>query len=275
MLRLVSDSMNTAYRAVLSPCIGVCTLADDGLCQGCLRTTAEIARWSQMNDDERLRLMETVLPGREQRRAGFETLLRERAALLEVLHPLTAMPSAPGWNHEELVDLLPPGPPVESAVLAGLVPRDYGTQVLLTRRTEGLRHHGGQVSFPGGRIEATDLSPVAAAIRESNEEIALAVGQISPLGFLDPFTTISGFRVMPVVAVIDPAYVAVPNPDEVADVFEVPLDFLMAPENLRRVEVDYRGRRRAVLEYDWPGQRIWGATAAMLFNLREKLAGIA
>lgn len=275
MLRLVSHSMNSAYRAVLSPCIGVCILADDGLCQGCLRTTAEIARWSQMNDDERLRLMESVLPGREQARAGFEILLREREALLRALHPLTATPTRKGWNHEELADLLPPGPQIESAVLVGLVPREHSTQVLLTRRTDGLRHHGGQVSFPGGRIEASDIGPITAAIRESNEEIALTARQISPLGFLDPFATISGFRVVPIVAAIDPAYVAVPNPDEVADVFEVPLDFLMAPENLRRVEVDYRGRRRAVLEYDWPGQRIWGATAAMLFNLRERLAGIA
>ncbi|RYZ74189.1 MAG: DUF1289 domain-containing protein [Lysobacteraceae bacterium] len=267
--------MNTAYRAVLSPCTGVCSLGDDGLCQGCLRTTGEIARWSQMNDDERLRLMESVLPGREQVRAGFESLLRERDRLQGVLHPLSSLPLQPGWNHDELADLLPPGPPMESAVLAGLVPRKQGTQVLLTRRTDGLRHHGGQVSFPGGRLEPGDSSPIAAAIRESNEEIALAASQIHPLGFLDPFTTISGFRVVPVVAVIDPAYVAVANPNEVADVFEVPLDFLMAPQNLRRVEVDYRGRRRAVLEYDWPGQRIWGATAAILYNLRERLAGIA
>ena len=267
--------MNTAYRAVLSPCTGVCTLGDDGLCEGCLRTTAEIARWSQMNDDERLRLMETVLPGREQQRAGFETLLREREAIRKVLHPLSQMPMQAGWNHEELADLLPPGPPAEAAVLAGLVPRKQGTQVLLTRRTDSLRHHGGQVSFPGGRIEADDADSVAAALRESHEEIALTSSQVTPLGFLDPFTTISGFRVMPVVAVIDPSYVARPNPDEVADVFEVPLDFLMAPGNLRRVEVDYRGRRRAVLEYDWPGQRIWGATAAILFNLRERLAGLA
>ena len=267
--------MNSAYRAVLSPCTGVCTLDDDGLCNGCLRTTAEIARWSQMNDDERLRLMESVLPGRERQRAGFELLLPERQALLAALHPLRSMPLTQGWNHQELADLLPPGPAVESAVLAGLVPRSQGTQVLLTRRTDGLRHHGGQVSFPGGRIEASDPDPVAAAIRESNEEIALSAGQVVPLGFLDPFITISGFRVMPVVAVIDPDYVAVANPDEVADVFEVPLDFLMAPGNLRRVEVDYKGRRRAVLEYDWPGQRIWGATAAMLFNLRERLAGQA
>lgn len=227
-----------------------------------------------MNDDERLRLMESVLPGRERIRAGFDSLLRERDLLRSVLHPLSSLPLQQGWNHDELFDLLPPGPQIESAVLAGLVPRKHGTQVLLTRRTDGLRHHGGQVSFPGGRVEPTDDSPIAAAIRESNEEIALVASQIHPLGFLDPFTTISGFRVMPVVAVIDPDYVAVANPDEVADVFEVPLDFLMAPENLRRVEVDYRGRRRVVLEYDWPGQRIWGATAAMLYNLRERMAGL-
>lgn len=227
-----------------------------------------------MNDDERLRLMETVLPGREYLRGGFDSLLPERQALGGALHPLGRVPTEIGWNHQELIDLLPPGPQVEAAVLAGLVPRKQGTQVLLTRRTDGLRHHGGQVSFPGGRMDPGDADALAAAIRETQEEIALPAAQLHPLGFLDPFTTISGFRVIPVVAVIDPAYVATPNPDEVADVFEVPLDFLMAPENLRRVEVDYRGRRRAVLEYDWPAQRIWGATAAILFNLRERLAGL-
>lgn len=266
--------MNTAFRAVLSPCIGVCNLRGDGLCEGCLRTSAEIARWSQMNDDERLRLMETVLPERERAQLRFDQRLAERSRLSAVLYPLHAIPSGRGWNHDELTDLLPPGEPAEAAVLAGLVPRAQGTQVLLTRRTDSLRHHGGQVSFPGGRIEASDADAVAAAIRESQEEIALAPSQISPLGFLDPFTTISGFRVVPVVAVIDPAYVARPDPNEVADVFEVPLDYLMSPDNLRRVELEYRGRRRAVLEYDWPGQRIWGATASILFNLRQRLLGL-
>lgn len=265
--------MNSAFRAVLSPCIGVCTLGDDGLCEGCLRTTAEIARWSRMNDDERLRLMETVLPAREQGKLPFEQRLPEAARLHHVLHPLDHIPTARGWNHEELLDLLPPGEPAEAAVLAGLVPRPQGTQVILTKRTDGLRHHAGQVSFPGGRIEAADAGVVAAALRETWEELAIPASQIAPLGLLDPFTTISGFRVVPVVAVIDPAYVATPEPGEVADVFEVPLDYLMAPANLRRVEVDYRGRRRAVLEYGWPGQRIWGATAAILYNLRQRLEG--
>ena len=267
--------MNYDSHAVPSPCTGICTLADDGLCQGCLRNTNEIACWSQMNNDERLHLMEMVLPDRERQRAAFPSALREREVLLRVLHPLASLPEGAGWNHDELADLLPPGPLVQAAVLAGLVPRPHGTQVLLTRRTDGLRHHGGQVSFPGGRLEPGDAGAIQAALRESHEELALAAAQIAPLGFLDPYTTISGFRVLPLVAVIDPAYLAMPNPDEVAEVFEVPLDFLMAPENLRRVEVEYRGRTRAVLEYDWPGQRIWGATAAMLFNLRERLAGIA
>lgn len=267
--------MNTAFRAVLSPCIGVCTLGEDGLCEGCLRTTSEIACWSRMNDDERLRLMETVLPVRERERRPFVQRLPEGERLRRALYPLDATPQQAGWNHDELADLLPAGPLAQAAVLAGLVPRPQGTQVLLTRRTDGLRHHGGQVSFPGGRIEASDADPVAAALRESQEEIALPAVQVAPLGFLEPFTTISGFRVVPVVAAIDPAYVARPDPVEVADVFEVPLDYLMAPDNLRRVEVDYRGRRRQVLEYAWPGQRIWGVTAAILFNLRQRLEQLA
>jgi predicted Fe-S protein YdhL (DUF1289 family)/8-oxo-dGTP pyrophosphatase MutT (NUDIX family) len=267
--------MNTALRAVLSPCVGICTLRDDGLCQGCLRTTAEIAHWSQMNDYERLRLMEEVLPGRERGRHDAAPMLPEYLRLGRGLHPLHALPSELAWNQEDVADLLPSGPQMEAAVLVGLVPRAQGTQVLLTLRNERLRHHGGQVSFPGGRIEASDADAVAAALRESHEEIALQPAQVSPLGYLDPFVTISGFRVVPVVAAIDPGYIARPDPAEVAEVFEVPLDYLLAPASLRRIEVEYRGRARAVLEYDWPGQRIWGVTAAILYNLREKLAGSA
>ena len=159
----------------------------------------------------------------------------------------------------------------KAAVLVPVI--DYGDKlnVLFTQRALHLRHHPGQISFPGGRVEPTDADVVAAALRESQEEIALPATQAVPLGFLDPFTTISGFRVVPVVALIDPSFVPVPEPNEVADVFEVPLDYLLSPDNLRRVEVDYRGRRRVVLEYAWPGQRIWGATAAILFNLRQRL----
>lgn len=275
----MSQSKHSPVHAVLSPCTGVCMLGEDGLCDGCFRSGEEISQWWRMSEDARLRLMQR-LPEREALRslpaaqAGLAAALPEHSALLRALHPLAAAPSGPGWNHAELADLLPSGRPLQAAVLAGLVPREGGTQVLMTRRTEGLRHHAGQVSFPGGRIEPSDAGVVAAALRESDEEIALRASQVVPLGFLDPFVTITGFRVVPVVAAVDPRYVPQPSPGEVAEVFEVPLDFLMASANLRRVRVDYAGRPREVMEYDWPGQRIWGATAAILWNLRERLAAV-
>jgi 8-oxo-dGTP pyrophosphatase MutT (NUDIX family) len=198
------------------------------------------------------------------------------SALSDALHPLGAMPSSAPWNLEELSDLLGDLPAVDAAVLVGLVPRDAGLQVLLTRRTDSLRHHAGQVSFPGGRIEADDHDVVAAALREAHEEIGLSHGLAMPLGFLDPLITITGFRVLPVVARIDPHFVATPDPGEVAEVFEVALAFLMHPDNLERVDIDYRGRTRHVLQFrqppQAPHQRIWGVTASILFNLRERLA---
>src|SRR5690606_21590511 len=129
-----------------------------------------------------------------------------------------------GWNHDEIIDLVGNGASAEAAVLPGLIPRETGTRVLLTRRNDALRPHVGQVSFPSDRVETSDRDPAAAALRESCEEIALGPGQAQALGYLDPFVTVSGFRVTPVVAVIDPAFVPVQQPDEVAEVFEVPLD---------------------------------------------------
>ena len=203
-------------------------------------------------------------------------MIERLPALSHALHPLAAMPCAAPWNFDELADLLGDAPAVEAAVLVGLVPRDNGLRVLLTRRTDSLRHHAGQVSFPGGRIEADDRDVIAAALREAHEEIGLEHGLATPLGFLDPLITITGFRVLPVVARIDPRFVAVPDPGEVAEVFEVDLDFLMHPDNLEHVDVDYRGRSRHVLQFrsppQAPQQRIWGVTASILFNLRERLA---
>lgn len=253
-----------------TPCIGVCTLDAAGYCRGCLRSIDEIARWTRMSDAERRHCLESTLPGRGAS-LSLELRLAERERLLRALYPLDAAPAGPGWNHDERVDLVGSGASAEAAVLAGLVPREDGTRVLLTRRNDGLRHHGGQVSFPGGRVEPGDRDPAAAALRESCEEIALGASQVQALGYLDPFVTVSGFRVTPVVAVVDPAFVPVPQPEEVAEVFEVPLAYLMDPGNLRSVEIEFRGRPRRVLEYAWPGQRIWGATAAILLNLRRRL----
>jgi 8-oxo-dGTP pyrophosphatase MutT (NUDIX family) len=195
--------------------------------------------------------------------------------LRAALHPLDAAPAGDGWNREELSGLVDvDAVSVAAAVLVGLVPRTEGLQVLLTRRNDGMRHHPGQVSFPGGRIETDDLDAASAAVREAGEEIDLRPGQITPLGYLDPLATITGFRVLPLVAVITPDYVARPDPREVAEVFEVPLAYLLAPENLLRIPIDAGGRPRTVLEFvdrGMHGQRIWGATASILFNLRQRL----
>ena len=200
------------------------------------------------------------------------TLRRLQAAL----HPLAAIPRGAAWNLDEIADLLPATGAVPAAVLVGLVPRERDVRVLLTRRTEALRHHAGQVSFPGGRIERSDADARAAAIRETGEEVGLTPSQLLPLGWLDPLATVTGFTVLPLVAAITPDYVAHPDPREVAEVFEVPLDYLMSAANLRSVELDWRGRPRTVLEFvdrGVPGQRIWGATASILFNLRQRMEG--
>jgi 8-oxo-dGTP pyrophosphatase MutT (NUDIX family) len=196
--------------------------------------------------------------------------------LSRALHPPGApLPQSP-WNLDELADLLGDAPAVDAAVLVGLVPRADGPRVLLTRRTDSLRNHAGQVSFPGGRIEHDDADAIAAAMREAQEEIGLMPSLVAPLGLLDPLVTITGFRVLPVVACIEPHYVPIPDPGEVAEVFEVGLDFLMHPDNLMRIELQHRGRTRHVLEFrsapEAPQHRIWGVTASILFNLRERLA---
>lgn len=224
-----------------------------------------------MSVAERDALMAQGLPLRRQLQASLHLANVDVERLALALHPLAQAPAGDGWNRSELDDLLPDAPLVEAAVLAGIIPRDDGPQVLLTRRTDSLRHHGGQVGFPGGRMEPDDRDAAAAALRESNEEVALQPAQVQALGYLDPFVTITGYRVTPVVAVIDPGFVPRPQPDEVAEVFEVPLQYLLEPSNLRQVEITHRGRVRHVLEYGWPGQRIWGATAAILYNLRRRL----
>lgn len=202
-------------------------------------------------------------------------------ALQRALHPLHAPPRGPAWNLPELEGLLPgDGVQTEAAVLVGLLPRGTDLQVLLTRRTDVLRHHAGQVSFPGGRVEASDGGPLAAALREAHEEIGLPPADVEPIGWLDPLATITGYRVLPVVARISPAFQPVPDPGEVAEVFEVPLSFLLAPSNLARIGIEFGGRTRHVLEFKRHGdpgdasraaRRIWGVTASILANLRDRL----
>ena len=193
-------------------------------------------------------------------------------SLRRAAYPLEAAPTGAPWNLQELEDLLSPGEPRPAAVLVGVVAHPESPSVLLTRRHDGLRHHAGQVSFPGGRIEAFDPSPAAAALREAHEEIGLEAGQATALGYLDPLLTITGFRVLPLLALIEPGFVPRPDPGEVAEAFEVPLDLLLDPARLERIELQFGGRPRSVLQYRYDQQRIWGVTASILFNLRERLA---
>jgi len=194
-----------------------------------------------------------------------------RHLLERALHGLTQPPLGAPWNLQELADLLPIEPLRAAAVLVGLREHARGTSVLLTVRNDALRHHAGQISFPGGRVDATDAGPLAAAVRETGEEVGLPATAIEPVGWLDPYATITGFHVLPLVAHLDPDYPLLPNAEEVAEVFEVPLDFILDPSNVRYVNVEWRGRTRELVEFQWQHYRIWGATAAILVNLRERL----
>jgi 8-oxo-dGTP pyrophosphatase MutT (NUDIX family) len=193
------------------------------------------------------------------------------AQLRRALHPLDAPPRAGCWNDHELADLVDTRALRDAAVLVGLVPRGDALHVLLTRRNDALRQHAGQVSFPGGGVDPGDADAIDAALRETHEEVGIPRAQLAPLGYLDPLATVTGFRVLPVVATIDPGYTPVPDPREVAAVFEVPLDFLLDPGNRVARRFVHEGRERRVWEYRYPDQRIWGATASMLLNLHERL----
>ena len=180
-------------------------------------------------------------------------------------------PGREGWNHSALSDLIASSEPAIAAVLVPVVKRVATLSILLTLRTEHLSQHAGQVSFPGGRMEPGDADAVATALRETREEVGIETGLLQPFGYLDSLETVTGFSVTPVVAWLDPAYRANPDPHEVAQVFEVPLEFFLEPKNLRRVRMEYRGRTREVVEFAREGPRIWGATAMMLQNLVERL----
>jgi len=145
--------------------------------------------------------------------------------------------------------------------------------VLLTMRTSDLPSHAGQIAFPGGKIDRTDASPVAAALREADEEIGLDAALIEPIGYLDLYLTFSGFRILPVVARVIPSYTLRVNASEVADVFEVPLAFVMDIANHRKASRDWKGVTRYYYEMPFGERYIWGVTAGILRNLYEKIYG--
>ncbi|MES2990816.1 MAG: CoA pyrophosphatase [Pseudomonadota bacterium] len=170
--------------------------------------------------------------------------------------------------------------PTHASVLVALVERDELT-VLLTQRTDHLNDHPGQVSFAGGRVEPTDADAAATALREAQEEIGLHARFVDVLGAMPTYTTGTGFIVTPIVALVRPGFTVAADPFEVAEVFEVPLRFLMDPANHRRHAIDMNGAQREFLSMPYDGVDaqgqakryfIWGATAAMLRNLYRFLA---
>lgn len=162
-------------------------------------------------------------------------------------------------------------PLTPAAVLFPIVLREPGYTVLLTQRTAHLKDHPGQISFPGGRVEDEDVSAIHTALRETEEEIGLPRERIDVIGFLPEYRTGTGFQVTPVVGLVRPPFELSPDPFEVAEVFEVPLDFLLDPLNHQRHSLHHRGALRHYFAMPYGEHFIWGATAGMIRSLSERM----
>lgn len=159
-----------------------------------------------------------------------------------------------------------------AAVLIPIVTREE-PMVLLTQRTAHLADHAGQVAFPGGKIEASDGTPLAAALREAHEEIGLEEGFIEPIGYLDLYLTTLGYRIVPVVARVTPGFALTLNTEEVDNTFEVPLAFLMETANHQQHTREWKGMTRKYYAMPFGERYIWGVTAGILRNLYERIYG--
>ena len=163
------------------------------------------------------------------------------------------------------------GPLLPAAVLVPMVQRPDGCHVLFTRRTAHLSKHGGQISFPGGRLEPGDADAEACALRETEEEIGLPPSFVEIVGRLDTYVTVTSYSVTPVVGMVSPGFTLMPDAGEVAEVFEVPLEFLMDPQNHQRHGGMVNGVERHWYAIPFGDYYIWGATAGMLMNLYQRL----
>jgi len=203
--------------------------------------------------------------------ADLDARLRSR---LDPLDFAAGWADPPPFSDFDLVPEARPatrGPLKPAAVLAPIVRRPEGFTLLLTQRTADMPTHAGQIAFPGGRIQADDDGPVAAALRETHEEVGVEPRFITPLGAIPAYETVTGYRVAPIVGYVDPGFTLRPDPREVADVFEAPLAFLMNPANHERRETEWQGGRRAFFVMPFENRFIWGATAGMIKRLYERL----
>jgi 8-oxo-dGTP pyrophosphatase MutT (NUDIX family) len=205
--------------------------------------------------------------------AAFVRRARERLASTPPVDPVDPPVPTPGGGYELASGTENRGEnfmPRQAAVLVPVLARAEPT-VLLTQRSAALPVHAGQIAFPGGKIDSADPDPLATALREAEEEIGLARRFAEPLGYLDPFVAGTGFRVVPVVALIAPAFEPRLNRDEVDEAFEVPLEFLMTPGNHLRHRREARGFTRSFYAMPYGERYIWGVTAGILRNLYERL----
>jgi len=162
--------------------------------------------------------------------------------------------------------------PVPAAVLVPMVGHPEEPTIILTRRTDELQNHAGEISFPGGRVEPEDSGTLGAALREAREELGLEADKVEVLGCLPPYDTLSGFRVRPFVGWLDPPVELRPDEREVAEVFEVPLGYLLDPANHREEQIRVGSENRAFYVLEYEERRIWGATAGILVELAGLLA---
>jgi 8-oxo-dGTP pyrophosphatase MutT (NUDIX family) len=196
------------------------------------------------------------------------TLESLRTRLLSEEPPL--VPARSDYDLNPALGRQPAASLTPSAVLIPIVMR-LEPSVLFTRRSAGLKRHAGQVCFPGGAADATDTSLVATALRELNEEVGIDPGFVTVAGFLKPYETVTGFAVLPVVGLVRTGFTIAPDAREVEAVFEVPLRFLLDPDNCTEEELEWNGARRRFYAFHYQDHTIWGATAAILVTLAERL----
>jgi 8-oxo-dGTP pyrophosphatase MutT (NUDIX family) len=205
-----------------------------------------------------------------------DIIARLSANALEVLREVLLAEPPAEIRHDDFAlypELRPPGQAqaVEAAVLIPLIARPDPT-LLFTRRTETLSRHSGQVSFPGGRRDPDDLSPVETALRETMEETGIDPAFVSVAGFLPRYRTGTGFDILPVIGVLTEGFAQAPDPREVAEIFEVPLAFFLDPANRERESRELGGKLRHFHAFRPGPHHIWGATAAILHDFATRLA---